>query len=134
MYSTRGQYITKTVDDNKSNSKNLYKFIKKMMGDEEITTYPTHTNPQELADDMGVFYGDKIKDIRNGILLQHSNTPTSPVYSNYHLNSSFNDLHPIEDDDVYNLINDINDKHHPDDPVPCQFGWSKKSLIHSYQF
>ena len=39
LYSARDGYITKQADENLSNPKALYKFIKKFLGDDKISTF-----------------------------------------------------------------------------------------------
>ena len=119
MYSARSKYYAQVVEKNRSNPKDLYKTIKKLMGEEEVSVYPSGRNHQELADEFGQYYSDKIKIIRSDIIKEYSeisiiyprrNTTSQP--------SSFNTFANITDEETLDLIKDISDKHHPDDPIP----------------
>ena len=119
MYSERSKYCAQLVEKNRSNPKALYRTIKKLMGEEENSVYPSGRNHQELADELGQYYSDKIKIIRSDIIKE--NRDISILYPRGNFTSqpsSFNTFASISDQETLDLINDISDKHHPDDPIP----------------
>ena len=89
------------------------------MGDEENSVYPSGRNHQELADELGQYYSDKIKIIRSDIIKENRDIPILYPRGNFTSQpSSFNTFASISDQETLDLIKDICDKHHPDDPIP----------------
>ena len=129
LYAARGEYITRNVNDYKSDSKSLYRFIQKIMGDDKISTYPAIVSNQVLADEMGIYYGNKIKNIRENITSNHPNLQDMPIHPSPNLSSCFDYFRPVTNEEVLRLIKEINDKHHPDDPVPVWLIKEKPELF-----
>ena len=119
MYLARSKYCAQVVEKNRSNPKSLYRTIKKLLGEDEVSVYPSGRNHQELANEMGQYYSDKIKIIRSDIINEYTDISSLyPRRNTISQPSSFNTFTNITNEETLDLIKDISDKHHPDDPIP----------------
>ena len=115
----RSQYYTNVIEECKDDPKTLHKTVKDLMGDTESPVLPSFKSDKDLADQMGDFYSNKIIKIREEI----DNIRTKTTYTQsdiYHtsLNSNFMSFSSLSDKDTRDLIRSLNNKHHPDDPIP----------------
>ena len=130
MYLARSKYCARAVEKNRSNPKALYRTIKKLIGEDEVSVYPSSRNYQELTDEMGQYYSDKIKIIRSDIIKEHRDISILyPRRNTISQPSSFNTFTNITNEETLDFIKDISDKHHPDDPIPVWFLKEKADMF-----
>ena len=115
----RSHYYTNDIDKNRLDPKALYKSIRNLLGDNESTTYPSSISNKKLADDMATFYFEKTKQIREEIQIQrqytyHNTNEITPP-------SRLTDFELLTTENVTKLIKGMNNKSHPDNPVPVWF-------------
>ena len=115
----------KIIQTNKSDSKALFKSIRNLLGDNETTVYPSSTSDEKLANDMADFYSEKTKSIRKEIQSSKQNkTNKQYMYCNnieIIPSSRLTDFEPLTTESVSKLIKSMNNKSHPDNPVPVWF-------------
>ena len=121
----RSRHCRKVINDNKSDPKALFKSIRNLMGDHESTAYPSSVSDKQLADDMADFFLNKTKKIRNEIQ-QNQRNVTGREHINYSDNnfttsSRFTDFEPLTNNNIIDLIKNMNNKSHPDNPIPVWF-------------
>ena len=121
LYSSRTKGIIKSIDDSRHDAKTLYKTIKNIMGDNEVSSYPSSSSTKQLADDMAKYYADKIVKVREEIGCADAQLKLEADFS--HGNSSakakFENFLPLTETETRNLIKDMTNKHHHEDPIPA---------------
>ena len=124
IYSARSESIIKTIETNSTDPKSLYKSVKNLVGDNDVSVYPSSSSSKQLADDMADFYSNKIINIRKEI---KNNSNISNEISEDHYNFLNNNistdciLHqfvPLSEKDTRDLIKSMANKHHHEDPIP----------------
>ena len=120
----RSRFCTKNIIDNKSDPKELYKSLRNLMGDNDSSVYPTAISDNHLADDMADFYVNKINTIRLDIEKAQQNSGNK-MYgeenSNIIPSSRLENFEPLSEENVIDLIKNMNNKSHPDNPIPAWF-------------
>ena len=102
----------------------MYKTLNRLLGQQKDIIFPTHKDPQTVANEMGWFFSEKITKIRRNI----SSSGASPAsYSAYPQHDEtltmFSNLSP---DDVKQLVLDMNSKSCSLDPIPT---WLLKECL-----
>ena len=118
----RRKHFTKSIDDCQDDAKALHKTVKNLMGDTESSILPSAKSNKDLADQFGNFYSDKIVKLRKEIDETRSITTNDIIYTNdickENLNSTLSEFCFTSQEDTRKLIRSLNNKHHPDDPIP----------------
>ena len=92
------------------------------MWDTESSILPSAKSNKDLADQFGNFYSDKIVKLRKEIDETRSITTNDIINTNdiykENLNSTLSEFCFTSQEDARKLIRSLNNKHHPDDPIP----------------
>ena len=73
LRSRKCEYYKSLIRVNKKDPKTLYGVVSKLSGDKELRKLPTATCDEKLADDFAVFFGEKIRSIREEINFEQQN-------------------------------------------------------------
>ena len=131
MAITRQNYYRDKLDESNKDMKSMYKTLNKIMGTEKELVFPTHKDPQSIANEMTEFYANKILNIRNNIAtinksLNDDKVTTSKVFAPQRPLQSFTIFKELTIEDTKTLIKDMNSKSSCLDPMPT---WLVKDCL-----
>ena len=121
----RSRYCKNVINDNKSDPKALYKSIRNLMGDGEATVYPSSVSDRHLADNMADFFSNKTKRIRQEIDQSRQNISHRKYFNKtdntFATSFRLTDFELLTNKNTIDLIKKMNNKSHPDNPIPVWF-------------
>ena len=105
----------------KSDTKNLFKTLNYLSGEDNSTILPSSNNDKALANKINNFFADKVIGIRGDVTAeQKSSDHLSMSHDNNDddLKCSLNTFDEIDLNTLETLIKDMNTKFNPEDPLP----------------
>jgi hypothetical protein len=121
----RKSYYKKCLDESKGDIRKLNKIINKLSGRDISFTLPRHGTDKEIAENMSIFFDQKIRSIREKISAE---TATLPNIEQTPANDipSLDAFNIINESDLKSIIDGMNTKFCSLDPVPT---WLVKSCF-----
>ena len=98
----------------------MYKRVNYLLGDDEYSCLPSSNSYKDLADKFGIFYRDKVKNIRSSIEEKLSKQAVYPPIQ-FVTSSSFSGFCPVTADLLLDTITGMNKKVSSTDPIPLPF-------------
>ena len=121
LRSTKCEYYKSLIRVNKKDPKALYGVVSKLSGDKELRKLPTATCDEKLADDFAVFFGEKIRSIREEINSERQNqgfVDGGPRVSEKQCKMTT--FTQISGDELTKIFGSMNKKRNSIDPIPIQ--------------
>ena len=124
IHKTREQYYKNIIHNNKDDLGKMYKTVNSLIGDDaNEKVLPTHTDDIKLADEMALYFDQKVCDIREEIEISlNASLISQRGLSNYSpdLNHTplFCNFESLSTEDVTNILSEMNDKYSSSDPIP----------------
>ena len=75
LHQTKSLYYNDIIAENKNNTKELFRLVKKWSEKKTTNGFPEHSSEKALADNFVTYFHDKIQ--KSGILLNHMKTMTN---------------------------------------------------------
>ena len=132
IFDTRSKFYYDTYEEIKSDLKKVYKTTNYLTGNKNTAVLPSFSDKAELANDMSKFFKDKIDNIRKDI---ETCIAGSVNHTNYEVSSSspepifdcpMDNFKLVDSAIVKKVIKNMNNKGHPNDPVPV---WIVKECL-----
>jgi hypothetical protein len=118
--SAKESYYSQMIADS-NDQKTLFKVVEKITHKKSETILPEHTSPQQLANQFGEFFTEKIKKIRTQLMSTNSNEHVSLNSSDAASPPMLDVLAPATTEEVRKIVNESKVTSCKLDPVPTSF-------------
>ena len=126
LKTTRRNYFKNKIENEKTNSKDLFKTLKKLTGRKKEKVFPKHKSEAEVSEEMANFYVEKIDKIRNQIKTQNKE-----VLSQNRMDiTPLTDFELIDTDQLKAILQSLNKKSCCLDPAPAEVLSKLFSTLH----
>ena len=117
-------FIPKLVNTNNTGTKNLYKIIMELTGQNKKNPLPESTTDQQLAEDFATFFLNKIQNIRKLFKGMHKYTPKPN--GTPHLEG----FSTLTDEEIYETILGMPSKSCEPDTIPTRFPKKYSNIVY----
>ena len=117
LESTKRQYLSGLISENRNNSKALFRSMNKVMNRKKSNPLPEHNSSKELADEFCVFFKSKIDKIRERF---DTDDDAAFEYDQSTVHSQLCGFEVIPDSVITSIIKTAADKSCDLDPIPTQ--------------
>ena len=111
---SRTQLFIDKFEKHRNDAKQTYKIINQLLNKNNEKIFPSHSSEKELADSFTNFYKQKILKIRNNFNVADDNT----FINNINI-IPFEKFDTVNRQDIIDIINKLENKQSPLDPLPC---------------